>query len=202
MFIVRRIKSDDEYTCAVRDIKNHRDIPPTTLTNRDDTAEIKGKKLKLIDTLLAMEDFKTIKASAEYINFERKNIMFKNEESVGQKYKTNDNGHAFYIAGDVNAIGYKPNKSSERIRDRKLTSNFELKGIIGKALFYKTAEIGSFVDFKHDGDKKLKKKYANNEQQEEENVEDGTYKHEYFHDDTEGIIKKYLKYKNKYLEIR
>ena len=43
-------------------------------------------------------------------------------------------------------------------------------------------------------------KYINNEQQEEEAVEDGTYKHEYFHDDTEGIIKKYLKYKNKYLE--
>ena len=85
--------------------------------------------------------------------------MFKDEESLGEKYKINENGYAFYIAGDKNAIGYKPIDTKARIRDRILTSNFKLKGILGEASFYRTAKIASYGDFKPDGENLKKKIY-------------------------------------------
>jgi hypothetical protein len=152
---------------------------------------IDEKQVLFIDVLKINTIYNNIVRTKKNIYFEKTDgiITKKTKCSLGVKYEIltgSNSGWAYFIHGDVNAIGYLPNNHGETIRDQQLDENYKI--ILTSPKSYKQSNFS--------------KKYTNNEQQEEEAVEDGTYKHEYFHDDTEGIIKKYLKYKNKYLEIR
>jgi hypothetical protein len=184
--IVEAVKIDDKYVY--------------TLPNGDNVEIENIDQVNLIDALQVDKNFIRIKNGKKNIYYQKTGS--KTKCSLGIKYpiiNEVDGGWAYFIHGDENAIGYLPNKSSEKIRDKQLDDKFQLKGIFGKAWLDVSSKIRSAIKYDRDN---FSKKYANNEQHEEETVEDGTYKHEYFHDDTEGIIKKYLKYKNKYLEIR